>query len=136
MVYMSYDPFRNMRTFHRELTPSKGQPQEISVAVDIREEEDQVVLLADLPGVDKESIQINLDKGLLTISGERKLTGSSNPDRYNRQERQHGSFSRSFRLGDEMVSDKIAASYKGGVLELSLPKAPESKPRKIPIMVH
>lgn len=102
-------------------------------AVDIREEDDRYVLHADIPGVKPEDIEISMDKGVLTIRGERKHTMEEAKEGYHRQERQHGVFMRRFALPETVNAEAISATSKDGVLELTLPKTAEPQPRKIKV---
>lgn len=100
--------------------------------VDIREEEKRFVILADVPGVDPAAIEINMDKGILSIKGERAsevLEGST----LTRVERSQGAFDRRFALPDSADAESISASGRNGVLEISIPKKPETTPRRITI---
>jgi len=98
--------------------------------VDIREEAERFLILADLPGVDPAQIEINMDKGILSIKGERKAE-EADGRRYSRQERAHGVFFRRFALPESANPDGIAATGRNGVLEISIPKRPEASPRRI-----
>jgi HSP20 family protein len=101
--------------------------------VDIREEESRFVILADVPGVDPQSIEIHMDKGILTIKGERRVENREEGQRYSRVERAHGLFHRRFALPDSANADGITAAGKHGVLEISIPKRPETTPRRIQV---
>lgn len=99
--------------------------------VDIKEEEKRFVILADVPGVDPAQIEVSMDKGILTIKGERAADGDLN--RFTRQERVNGTFHRRFSLPDSADAEGITASGKFGVLEISIPKKAETTPRRISI---
>ena len=99
--------------------------------VDIREEGDALVLSAELPGVDKEAVKVEVDKSILTISGEKKAESSSDENGMHRSERVYGAFKRSFRLPESVDESAVNASYKDGILTVRLSKRPESKPRQI-----
>ena len=101
--------------------------------VDIREEAHQFVLYADIPGVDPKDIEVQMDKGLLTIKGERSAESASETERYSRIERMHGSFHRRFALPDSADPDGITASGHNGVLQIVIPKRPETTPRRIQV---
>lgn len=101
--------------------------------VDIREEKDRFVILADIPGVDPKDIEVSMDKGILSIRGERKAEQSGENGRYTRIERAHGVFYRRFALPDSADADGIRASGRNGVLEIVIPKRPESTPRRIEV---
>ena len=99
--------------------------------VDIKEETDRFLIFADLPGVDPASIEVNMDKGVLSIKGERKAETKAEGERWSRAERAHGVFYRRFALPESANPDAIAATGKHGVLEISIPKRPEASPRRI-----
>lgn len=105
--------------------------------VDIVEESDKFVILADLPGVDPQQIDVQMEKGILTIRGERRLDHGTESQSFARTERRHGSFHRRFALPDSADPDGISASGNNGVLEIVIPKRPETTPRRIPVgLVH
>ena len=99
--------------------------------VDIKEEPNRFVIFADLPGVDPSWIEIDMDKGVLSIKGERKTDAAAEGERWSRNERAHGVFYRRFALPDSANPDGIQATGKHGVLEISIPKRPEASPRRI-----
>ena len=101
--------------------------------VDIKEEAQRFVIQADIPGVDPKDIEIHMDKGILSIKGERKVESSTSNDGYSRVERAHGVFYRRFALPDSANPEGISASGKHGVLEISIPKKPETTPRRIEV---
>jgi HSP20 family protein len=101
--------------------------------VDIREEPKRFVILADIPGVDPKDIEVNMDKGILTIKGDRVAEVTEESGQFTRVERSHGTFYRRFALPDSADADGISASGKHGVLEISIPKKPETTPRRITI---
>ena len=103
--------------------------------VDIREEDKRFVIEADIPGVDPKAIEINMDKGVLSIRGERKTEHKVEEGKYTRVERAHGVFHRRFALPDSANPDGIRATGKHGALEIEIPKRPETTPRKIEIAV-
>lgn len=101
--------------------------------VDVREEANRFVILADLPGVDPEQIDIQMDKGVLSIKGQRSGEAGTETERYSRIERRQGSFHRDFALPDSADAEGIVASGRNGVLEISIPKKAESAPRRIQV---
>ena len=102
--------------------------------VDIREEPDRFVLYADIPGVDPQDIEVQMDRGLLTIKGERRIdVGSDNNGRFSRIERLHGTFHRRFALPDSADAEGVTANGKFGVLEIVIPKKAQATPRRITI---
>ncbi len=104
-------------------------------AIDIDENDDAFVVIADLPGLTKKDININIKENMLTISGERNFEKKDENKNYYRSERRYGSFKRSYQLTDKVISDKISASFKDGVLTVTVPKAEEVKPKEIEIKV-
>ncbi|SFN14511.1 Hsp20/alpha crystallin family protein [Dokdonella immobilis] len=101
--------------------------------VDIREEDKRFVIVADIPGVDPANIEINMDKGILAIRGDRVSGFTESGGKFTRVERSHGTFHRRFALPDSADADNISATGKHGVLEIVIPKKPESTPRRITI---
>lgn len=101
--------------------------------VDIKEEAGRFVILADIPGVDPKDIDISMDKGILTIKGERRTEKTEETERFSRVERSHGLFHRRFALPDSANPENITASGRNGVLEISIPKRPETTPRRIQV---
>jgi len=101
--------------------------------VDIKEESDRFVLYADIPGVDPQEIEVQMDKGMLTIKGERRQETGLDGENFSRLERRHGSFHRRFALPDSANPEGISASGKNGVLQITIPKRPETTPRRIQV---
>lgn len=135
------DPIRQIfdRLFDNQLF-QEGSTDDSSVVtsqwiprVDIKEENDRFVLMADLPGIDPEQIEVSMDKGILTIKGERQSENRTETERYSRIERAHGTFHRRFALPDSADPDGITADGRNGVLEITIPKRPETTPRRIQV---
>ena len=101
--------------------------------VDIKEEADRFVIYADLPGIEPKDVEILMDKGILTIKGERKSESNEQTERYSRVERRYGSFHRRFALPDSADADGITASGRHGVLRIDIPKRPQATPRRIQV---
>ncbi len=101
--------------------------------VDIREEEKGFMILADVPGVDPSTIEVSMDKSILTIKGERPLDKDENGSKLTRQERVYGKFHRRFSLPESADAEGISAHGRFGVLEISIPKKAETTPRRIDI---
>lgn len=99
--------------------------------VDIREEDNRFVIEAGIPGVDPKNIEVHMDNGILSIRSERISGSNTENGKYTRVERAHGVFHRRFALPDSANPDGISATGKHGVLEIELPKRPETTPRKI-----
>ena len=102
-------------------------------AVDIKEEENRFVIYADLPGVDPKDIEITMEKGVLTLKGERSEETKEEHEGYKRVERTRGNFYRRFSLPDTADAELIEAEGKNGVLEITLPKHEKMQPRKIAV---
>ena len=101
--------------------------------VDVREEAERFVILADLPGVDPATIEVQMDKNVLSLKGERTAETLADDAKATRVERAHGRFDRRFVLPDSADADGISASGKHGVLEIAIPKKAQSAPRRIAI---
>lgn len=104
-------------------------------AVDIVEEDQRFVLRADLPGVAAEAIDINMDKSVLTLSGERTADKPVDEMDVHRSERRTGKFRRQFSLPDTTSAESIAATCRNGILEISIPKQAEAQSRRITVEV-
>jgi len=139
MAIMRYEPWSLLNQLQKELDSSyevNGSEGSISTAewapaVDIKEEDDRFVLYADIPGVKSEDIEVHMDKGILTVKGEKESETKEEQDGYKRVERSYGSFYRRFNLPDSADGDAISAHCKHGVLEIIIPKREEVKPKKI-----
>lgn len=107
----------------------------VSPAVDMYEKKDEVVVKVEVPGIDKENIKISISDGVLTIKGEMKKEEEIKEEDYYYSERSYGSFSRSLNLPAKVVENKVKAEFKDGILEIHMPKAPESKAKEIKVSV-
>ena len=101
--------------------------------MDLHETEDQLILRADLPGLRREDVEIEVKDNVLTVAGERRAGDKEKADGYYRVERAVGAFSRSLTLPDGIDPDGIAADFTDGVLEVRIPKPEERKPHRIAI---
>ncbi len=110
--------------------------EDITPSVDIFEDADNVVVKAELPGMNKEDIDVTLNDDIITISGEKKKEEKVEKKNYFRLERSHGSFRRSFRLPAEVQTDKAKANFKNGVLELKIPKTAEAKKKEKKVKIE
>ena|SRR5437867_4130191 len=145
MAIVRFEPFRDLQDrMNRLFTESyRGQAGEEdwalggtwAPAVDIYEQENNIVIKAELPGVDPKDVDIRLDNNILTIKGERKFDNDVKKENYHRVERAYGVFTRSFTLPSGVDPNGIKAEYKDGVLRLTLPKREEAKPKQIQISV-
>jgi len=104
-----------------------------SPRVDVREEAERFVILADVPGVDPQSIEVEMDQGVLTLSGEREAEASGENAGYIRRERASGRFQRRFTLPDSADPDAITATGRHGVLRIDIPKRPQATARRIQV---
>jgi HSP20 family protein len=104
--------------------------------VDVLESKDSYLIRAELPGMNKEDIKVEVKDGVLTLSGERKAEQPAEGVEYRHAERVAAKFWRSFSLPETVKLDAIEAAYKDGVLEIRVPKAEEAKPRQIEVTVH
>jgi HSP20 family protein len=102
-------------------------------AFDVSETENELIVKAEVPGMDQKDIDINLSDGLLTIKGEKKHEKEDKNENYHCVERHYGKFSRTMRVPFEVEADKVDATYKDGVLKVTLPKSETAKPKKIEI---
>ena len=134
----NYLPEEIRHAFDRFLQPQDSDASSVVTSqwaprVDIREDEQRFVILADIPGVDPAQIEVNMDKGVLTIKGERDAGLSGQDGKFTRVERARGAFHRRFALPDSADADGITAHGKLGVLEIVIPKKALEAPRRITI---
>jgi HSP20 family protein len=104
--------------------------------VDLFEEKDDIVVKAEIPGMDKDNISVNLSDHTLTIKGEKKKEEEVKEENYYRSERSYGSFVRTLELPKDVHADKVKATFKNGVLEVRMPKTEEAKAREIKVKVE
>jgi HSP20 family protein len=107
-----------------------------SPSVDVSETKDNVVIKAEIPGMTKDDVKISIQDNVITLKGEKKQEKEEKDANYHRIERSYGSFCRSFTLPAAVKADKIKATYKDGILNVTLPKTEEVKPKEIPINVE
>jgi len=105
-------------------------------SLDVAETKNEIVVKAEVPGLDPKDIDISLSDGLLTIKGEKKQEREEKEENYHLVERSYGAFTRSIQLPKEVQRDKISASYKNGVLKVTLPKSEEAKKKEVKIRVQ
>ena len=145
MSIVRYDPFRDIRTLQDEVNRLFSSnltrffnDEDIargawSPNVDIFENKDQIVIEAELPGMNREDFDLSVENNVLTLYGERRFEKKDEGDNYHRVERSYGSFSRSFTLPQSVSAEGANAEFRNGVLRVSLPKREEVKARKIQI---
>ncbi len=126
--FLRWDPFRDL-DFNLDLQTA------FTPSFDIRETPEAYVFEADMPGIRREDLDINLTGNRITLTGRREAQARKEGENYFMQERSYGSFSRSFNLPDGVDPGKVTADLKDGVLTLSLPKVPEVQPRKIEVKI-
>lgn len=145
MQLVKWNPMRDMLSFNNRADrifndffyPSRGmqmsKDSNWNPRVDIYEDEDAIVLKAELPGVEKDNIVVDVEGMVLTLKGERSSDNEVKEESYYRRERTFGSFERRFNLPDNVDPEKITADYKDGILKLGIPKPEENKPRQITV---
>lgn len=146
-----WDPFRELEDVHNRLTHLLGRPEsrlmgrgesesmpmtEWSPEVDIREDEKEYLIQADLPGMKREDIKVTVENGALSITGERKTEKEEKGKKYHRIERTYGSFERTFMLPDNTDPKKLKAEFKDGVLHVHLPKSEEAAKKALEVKVE
>jgi len=139
-------PFREFERMKKEMDrvwdsffergPRTGETGEWFPSLDVAETKNDVVIKAEVPGMDPKDIDISLSNGVLTIKGEKKQEREEKEGDYHLTERSFGAFTRAIQLPTEVQSDKIEASYKNGVLKVTLPKSEEAKKKEIKIKVE
>src|SRR5216110_1651430 len=148
MSIVRYDPFRDLRNLHEEVnrlfTGNIGRTYDDdgiargawSPSVDIFENKDQIVLEAELPGMNREDFDLTIENNVITLRGERRFEKKDDADNYHRVERAYGSFTRSFTLPQTVSGEGATAEYRNGVLRVTLPKREETKARRIEIKTN
>jgi HSP20 family protein len=135
MRLVHWDPFQDLFPASRRIQSAANNATSWSPAVDIFEKGDDLVIRAEVPGVERDAFDVKVEDNTLTLSGERVRETDGDDTQSFRRERIYGKFVRSFSLPKTVDSNSIAAIYKNGVLEIRIPKAAEAKPRKIDIKV-
>lgn len=149
MTIVRWDPFRNMttlqdrinRVFDETVNRSQDYDDEVSKCewrpiVDIFDTEKAIIINAELPGVSKEDITLDVKENILTLKGERKSAEEVKKENYYRMERCFGTFERAFTLPSAADPVKITANFKDGVLRIEIPKPEEKRPKQISINVN
>src|ERR1700740_3419681 len=145
-VLTRWDPFREFSTLqdrmNRLFRDSYGERGEEALTtstfappVDVYEDEHNVTLKIEVPGIEEKDIDVRIESNTLTVHGERKIEKEEKEENYRRVERQYGSFTRTFNLPTTVDSEKVSANYDKGVLKISLPKKAEAKPKQIKVNV-
>jgi HSP20 family protein len=146
MNIIRWDPFRDLATLRERMNrlfeeaySSRGEEKDMvssawNPSVDIYEKENEIVLKAEVPGIDENDIEIKIEDNTITLNGERKFEKETKEENYHRIERSYGSFYRSFTLPQNINQDKIKAESENGILKITMPKKAELKPKKVKIL--
>jgi HSP20 family protein len=145
MAVVRWDPFRDLGMLQERMnrlfddagrvwrTEEPSATTTWSPAIDIFETEGEIIVKAELPGMDRKDIVLNLENNVLTLKGERRFEKETKDENYHRIERSYGAFSRAFSIPAVVDEEKIRADYKDGVLKIVLPKKEQAKPKQIRI---
>src|SRR5882762_7447736 len=148
MSVVRYDPFRDLRNLQQEVNrlftgnlatalDDEGIARgSWSPNVDIYENKEQIVLEAELPGMNREDFDLSVENNVITLRGERRFEKKEETDNYHRVERAYGSFTRSFTMPNSVSAEGATADYRNGVLRVVLPKREETKARRIEIKTN
>jgi HSP20 family protein len=146
MAIIRWDPFRDLQTLRERMNvlfgdvySSPAEEKDLftstwNPSVDIYEHNGNLVLTAEVPGLDEDDIEVKLEDSTLTIKGERKYKNEVKEENYHRVERSYGSFSRSFSLPQNIDQEKIKAENENGILKITMPKKAELKPKKVKVL--
>jgi len=146
-VLTRWDPFREfsslqdrMNRLFRESYGPEGREESLTTstfapAVDVYEDEHNVNLKIEVPGIDEKDIDVRIENHVLTVHGERKFEKDEKEENFRRVERHYGSFTRTFTLPSTVDSEKVSANYDKGILKITLPKKAEAKPKQIKVNV-
>ena len=145
MAVVRWDPFRDLNLLQDRMNrlfddagrgwraDEPAATTSWSPAVDIFETEGEIVVKAELPGMERKDITLHLENNVLSLRGERKFEKETKDENYHRIERSYGAFSRSFAIPATVDEEKIRAEYKDGVLNIVLPKKEQARPKQIKI---
>lgn len=139
MALLRWDPWGELASLQRDMnealsrSSAAGRSGSLLPAIDAYRTEEGSVVRVELPGMEEDDVDVSVHDGMLTICGERTVSEDIEEDAWIRRERAYGRFERSFSLPEGTDPDKIAASFRNGVLELTIPHPEELKPRKIQI---
>jgi len=146
-VITRWDPFREFSTLQdrmnrlfRESYGPEGREESLTTTsfappVDVYEDEHNVSLKIEVPGIDEKDIDVRIENNVLTVHGERKFEKEEKEENFRRVERQYGSFTRTFTLPTTVDAEKVSAHYDKGILKIALPKKAEAKPKQIKVNV-
>src|SRR6516165_5829078 len=146
-VITRWDPFREFSTLQermnrlfRDSYGPEGREEALTTShfappVDVYEDEHNVTLKIEVPGIEEKDIDVRVENNVLTVTGERKIEKEEKQENYRRIERQYGTFTRSFTLPNTVDAEKVNADYDKGVLKITLAKKAEAKPKQIKVNV-
>ena len=146
-VLTRWDPFREFTTLQdrmnrlfRDSYGSEGRDEALTTstfapAVDVYEDEHNVTLKVEVPGIDEKDIDVRIENNTLTVHGERKFEMEEKEENFRRVVSSYGSFTRTFTLPQTVDAEKVSANYDKGVLKITLPKKAEAKPKQIKVNV-
>jgi HSP20 family protein len=143
-VITRWDPFREFSTLqdrmNRLFRETQGPEESLTTSsfappVDVYEDEHNVTLKIEVPGIDEKDIDVRIENNVLTVHGERKFEKEEKEENFRRVERQYGSFTRTFTLPTTVEAEKVSANYDKGILKIALPKKAEAKPKQIKVNV-
>jgi HSP20 family protein len=148
MNLVKWDPFVELEDVSKQLNrifgriPARAEPDRelLTMAdwmptVDITETDTAYLIKGEIPGVNKEDVRVNIEDGMLIMSGERKQEKEEKGKKFHRIERSYGSFMRSFRLPDNVDETAVKAEFKDGMLNVTLPKSAQAKPKAVNVSV-
>ncbi len=131
------DPFRELANLFENFAEAGGKEQlsagSFVPPVDVYEDEHNLVLKLEVPGVNEEDLDVQVENNTLTVKGERKFEKEEKEENFHRIERRYGTFLRTFRLPNTVDSEKVEANYDKGILKISLAKRAEAKPKQIKV---
>ena len=146
MAIIRWDPFRDIVTLREKMNrlfedavTARGEEKDMisstwTPSVDIFETENELILTAEVPGVEEDNIEIKIEDNTLCLNGERKFEKETKEENYHRIERSYGSFYRSFTIPRNVDQENIRAEHDNGVLRISMPKKPESKSKTVKVL--
>jgi HSP20 family protein len=146
-VLTRWEPFREFTTLqdrlnrlYRDSVSADAQDQSLATSafappVDVYEDEHNITLKIEVPGIDEKDIDVRIENNTLTVHGERKFEKDEKEENFRRVERQYGSFTRSFTLPTTVDAEKVSANYDKGILKVTLAKKAEAKPKQIKVNV-
>jgi len=146
-VLTRWDPYRELNTLQDRMNrlfnasfSTEGRDESLATsgfapAVDVYEDEHNVTLKIEVPGIDEKDIDVRVENNILTVHGERKIEKEEKEENYRRIERQYGSFTRTFTLPNTVDTESASANYDKGVLKVTLAKKAEAKPKQIKVNV-